>query len=113
MDEIEAYEHDLRVYLVEQLKDMPHIHIYNPHATTGIVTLNAKGIFAQDTALYLNSKGIAVRAGNHCAKILVEILKTADTVRISLNFYNTKTEVDRLVEALREITLAKCVDLYL
>lgn len=113
MENIEAYEHELRVYLVEQIKDMPHIHIYNQNASTGIVTLNAKGIFAQDTALYLNSKGIAVRAGNHCAKILVEILKTADTVRVSLNFYNTKAEVDRLVEALRDITLAKCVDLYL
>lgn len=92
---------------------MPHVILYNPNAATGIVTINVEGIFAQDTALYLNSKGIAVRAGNHCAKILVEVLNTSETVRISLYFYNTKAEVDKLIEALRTITLEQCIDLYL
>lgn len=113
MDAIEEEEHALRVYLVNALKEIPHVILYNPNAATGIVTINVEGIFAQDTALYLNSKGIAVRAGNHCAKILVEVLNTSETVRISLYFYNTKAEVDRLIEALRDITLEKCIDLYL
>lgn len=113
MDVIEKEEHELRVYLVNALKEMPHVILYNPNAATGIVTINVEGIFAQDTALYLNSKGIAVRAGNHCAKILVEVLNTSETVRISLYFYNTKAEVDKLIEALRSITLEQCIDLYL
>lgn len=113
METIEKVEHDLRVYLVEALLKMPHIHVYNPHAATGIVTLNAEGIFAQDTALYLNAKGIAVRAGNHCAKILMDVLKTSETVRVSLEFYNSKEEVDKLIEALKNISLEQCIDLYL
>jgi cysteine desulfurase/selenocysteine lyase len=52
-----------------------------------------------------------VRAGNHCAKILVEVIKTSETVRASVSFYNTKEEVDRLVDALRTITLEQCIDL--
>lgn len=113
MDNIEKAEHELRVYLVNELSKMDHVIIYNPHAATGIVTINVKDIFAQDVAVYLNSKGIAVRAGNHCAKILVELIKTGETVRISLNFYNTKEEVDRVIDALKTITLEQCIDLYL
>lgn len=113
MDAIEKREHELRVYLVEALKKMDHVIIYNEHAATGIVTINVKDIFAQDVAVYLNSKHIAVRAGNHCAKILVELIHTGETVRISINFYNTKEEIDRVIEALKTITLEQCIDLYL
>ncbi len=113
MDVIEQREHELRVYLVEALKKMDHVIIYNEHAATGIVTINVKDIFAQDVAVYLNSKNIAVRAGNHCAKILVELIHTGETVRISINFYNTKEEIDRVIEALKTISLEQCIDLYL
>ena len=113
MDVIEKREHELRVYLVEALKKMDHVIIYNKHAATGIVTINVKDIFAQDVAVYLNSKHIAVRAGNHCAKILVELIHTGETVRISINFYNTKEEIDRVIEALKTLTLEQCIDLYL
>lgn len=113
MDAIEKREHELRVYLVEALKKMDHVIIYNEHAATGIVTINVKDIFAQDVAVYLNSKHIAVRAGNHCAKILVELIHAGETVRISINFYNTKEEIDRVIEALKTITLEQCIDLYL
>ena len=113
MDVIEKREHELRVYLVEALKKMDHVIIYNEHAATGIVTINVKDIFAQDVAVYLNSKHIAVRAGNHCAKILVELIHTGETVRISINFYNTKEEIDRVIEALKTLTLEQCIDLYL
>jgi cysteine desulfurase/selenocysteine lyase len=111
MDEIEAYEHELKTYAVSKLKDLKNVILYNPHAGTGIITFNVEGIFAQDTAIYLNSKGLMVRAGNHCAKILVEVIKTSETVRASVSFYNTKEEVDRLVDALRTITLEQCIDL--
>ena len=113
MDVIEKREHGLRVYLVEALKKMDHVIIYNEHAATGIVTINVKDIFAQDVAVYLNSKGIAVRAGNHCAKILVELIHTGETVRISINFYNIIEELDRVIEALKTITLVQCINLYL
>ena len=76
--------------------------IYNKKADSGIITLNYKGVFAQDEASYLNSKGICVRSGEHCAKLLKERLKAPGTVRISFYFYNTKKEIDALVEALKD-----------
>ena len=113
MDNIEEYEHDLRNYMVEKLQQLPNIHLYNPHAATGIVTFNVERIFAQDAAMYLNSQGIAVRSGTHCAKILIDVLKTSETIRSSVYFYNTREEVDRFIQVCSEITLEKCVDLYL
>lgn len=112
MENITNYEHELRAYLMSQIKDMEHITIYNPDAATGIITFNVKDIFAQDAASYINSQGIAVRAGNHCAKILMDMLQTSETIRASLYFYNTKAEIDHFIQVIREITLEKCVDLF-
>ena len=112
MENITNYEHELRAYLMAQIHDMDHITIYNPDAATGIITFNVNGIFAQDAASYINSQGIAVRAGNHCAKILMDMLQTSETIRASLYFYNTKEEIDHFVQVIREITLEKCVDLF-
>ncbi|MBV1710161.1 MAG: cysteine desulfurase [Erysipelothrix sp.] len=112
MENITNYEHELRAYLMSQIKDMDHITIYNPDAATGIITFNVKDIFAQDAASYINSQGIAVRAGNHCAKILMDMLQTSETIRASLYFYNTKEEIDHFANVIREITLEKCVDLF-
>jgi cysteine desulfurase / selenocysteine lyase len=112
MENIMEYEHELRKYLMSQIRDMDHITIYNPDAATGIITFNVKDIFAQDAASYINSQGIAVRAGNHCAKILMDMLQTSETIRASLYFYNTKEEIDHFVNVIREITLEKCVDLF-
>jgi cysteine desulfurase / selenocysteine lyase len=112
MENIVIYEHELRSYLMSQIRDMDHITIYNPDAATGIITFNVKDIFAQDAASYINSQGVAVRAGNHCAKILMDMLQTSETIRASLYFYNTKEEIDHFVNVIREITLEKCVDLF-
>ena len=86
--------------------------IYNEHSDTGIVTFNVKDVFAQDAASYLSSKGIAVRAGNHCAKILVNLLNTSETLRASLYFYNTFEECDALVEALKTTTVENCIGIF-
>jgi cysteine desulfurase/selenocysteine lyase len=88
---------------------MDHLVVYNAEAPTGIVTFNVKGIPAQDVAFYLNANGIMVRSGNHCAKVLVDVIHTPDTVRASLAFYNTPEEVDRLIDVLRSITLEACI----
>ena len=57
-------------------------------------------MFSQDTAIYLNDYNICVRAGNHCAKILKEEINIKNTCRISLYFYNTKEELDKLISVL-------------
>lgn len=111
MSNVIQHEANLRQYLVSQLSSIDHIHVYNPDATSGIVAFNVNGIFAQDVSVFLNSKNIAVRAGDHCAKLLVNLINTPTTVRASLYFYNTDDEVDALVRACKEITLEKCIEL--
>lgn len=101
MENIEEYEHELRKYAISKLEKLDNVILYNKDAETGIITLNVKDVFPQDEATYLNSKGICVRSGQHCAKMLIDFLKTVGTVRVSLYFYNTKEDIDQLVEALK------------
>ena len=102
MENIEKYESELRSYAMNKLREVKDIVIYNENANSGIISFNVKGVFAQDLATLLNSKGIAVRSGNHCAKILKHQINEIATVRASFYFYNTKEEIDALVEALKE-----------
>ena len=84
-----------------------------PDAETGIVTFNVEGVFPQDAGSYLSSRGIALRSGQHCAKILPDFLKVPGTVRASLYFYNTKEECDTLIEALKTCTVENAVDIFI
>ncbi len=103
MDNIQKYEYELKKYMVDRLlKEVDGIKIYNPDSDTGIVTFNLKDIFAQDAATHFSSYGICVRSGQHCAKILLDYLKTPATVRASVCFYNTYDEVDKFVEAAKK-----------
>ena len=102
MDNILEYERELRKYLINKLVDIKHIDIINLESDTGIVAFNVDGIFSQDVAVYLDKYNICVRAGNHCAKILKDAVGVKNTCRVSLYFYNTKEEIDRLVELLSD-----------
>ena len=102
MNEIELRLIKLKKYLVEKLVTIPHIKIINEECESGIVAFNVDGIFAQDVAYYLNKYHICVRAGNHCAKMLKNAIGVKNTVRISLYFYNTEKEIDKLVELLQD-----------
>lgn len=115
-EKIHAYEVELKKYFLEQTKDLENLIVYNRNSESGIVTFNMKDkgqlIFAQDVASYLNTQGIACRSGQHCAKLLPDILQVPATIRASFYFYNTKEEIDRLVEALKNVTLENCVDIF-
>ncbi len=100
MENISKHEKYLRRYLIKRLKEISYIKIYNENSESSIVLINADNIFSGDLGLYLNSKGICVRSGNHCAKLLKEELGIEDTVRISLYFYNSYEEIDYLIEVL-------------
>ena len=101
IDKIHDYEHNLRGYLVDRLSELDFVKIYNLDNDSTIVAFNIDGVFSQDTAIYLDKYNICVRAGNHCAKILKDVFNIANTCRISLSFYNTKEEVDLLINVLR------------
>ena len=101
IDKIAKREYYLREYLIEKIVKIPFIDIINIESDGSIVAFNVDGIFAQDVAYYLNKYKICVRAGNHCAKILKNVTKVNNTVRISLSFYNTEKEIDILVDLLK------------
>lgn len=101
MDKINTYEKNLRRYLIDELDKLDFITIYNKEINTNIVAFNIDGVFAQDTAVYLDKYNICVRAGNHCAKMIDNVFNISNTVRISLSFYNTKEEIDLLINVLR------------
>ena len=101
MDKINEYEKNLRKYLINELSKLDFITIYNKDVDTNIVAFNINGVFAQDAAIYLDKYNICVRAGNHCAKMLDNVFNISNTVRISLSFYNSKEEIDLLINVLK------------
>ncbi len=102
MEKIELRELYLRNYLIDKLIKIPYIDIVNLNSLSGIVTFNVDGIFSQDVAYFLNKYNICVRAGNHCAKMLKKSTHVTNTLRISLYFYNTESEIDTLIELLSD-----------
>ena len=101
MERIAEYEKNLRKYAINKLIDIPYIDILNLESDSGIISFNVDGVFSQDVAYYLNKYNLCVRAGNHCAKILKEEVGVSNSLRVSLYFYNTESDVDALVELLR------------
>ncbi len=101
-DKIEKKEKSLREYLIEKLIKIPHIDILNLESDAAIVAFNVDGIFSEDVSYYLNKYGICVRAGDHCAKLTKDILGVANSLRVSLYFYNTESEIDTLVDLLKD-----------
>ena len=100
MDKIHEHEVSLKTYLLEKVKDIPNLIIYNKSSDSGILSINIDGVFAQDLSIFLNKYNICVRAGNHCAKMLKDEINIKNTVRVSMYFYNNYDDVDKLVEAL-------------
>lgn len=97
---IEEYVSDLRKYLITKLSKLDNLEILNSNIDGSTIIFNVKGVFAQDTSLYLDKKNICVRSGDHCDKMLHEVTGVKNTVRVSIYFYNTIEECDKLVEAL-------------
>jgi len=100
VDKIHAHEVELKKYLVSCLLKIPNIVLYNKSSESGILAFNIRGVFSQDTAVYLNHYHIYIRAGNHCSKMLKDDLNIKNTCRVSMHLYNNKEDVDRLVKAL-------------
>lgn len=102
MDNIYVHEITLKKYFIEQAKSIRHLDIINEECDSGIIAFNVDGIFPQDVAIFLNKYNVCVRAGNHCAKILKKSIGVKNTVRASLYFYNTKEDIDALIDLLKD-----------
>ena len=106
-DTVEAIEKDLVDYALPQLRELPYIELYGCDSRrdnkTGIITFNVKDVHPHDVATILDSYGVAVRAGHHCAQPLMQYLGQNATCRASFYFYNTREDVDRWIAALKQV----------
>ena len=104
LDSVEAHEKELTRYCMEQLRTIDGVTIYGPDEPhDAVVSFNVDGIHHLDIGTLLDRLGIAVRTGHHCAQPLMTRLGIQGTVRASFALYNTKEEIDVLVEGLRRV----------
>ncbi len=101
LENIEKHEQELKRYLLGNLEKIDNVKVLNKKGEAANILFNIDGVFPQDTAVYLDHYNICVRAGNHCAKLLKDELGIKNTCRISLYLYNTKDEIDKLIEVLK------------
>ena len=106
-DAVRRIEQELVNYALPKLREIPFVELYGcdaaPALKTGIITFNVKDVHPHDVATILDSFGVAVRAGHHCAQPLMKYLGQNATCRASFYLYNTKADVDRWLEALKEV----------
>lgn len=105
MDQIAAYEHELTVYAMQRLKEIPNMRIFGEAAHKGgVISFLVGNIHHFDMGTLLDRLGIAVRTGHHCAEPLMRRLGIEGTVRASFGIYNTKEEVDALVAGIDRVS---------
>ncbi|MBN1148142.1 MAG: cysteine desulfurase [Anaerolineales bacterium] len=102
MAEIAQHEHEITAYALERLEEVPGVSIFGPAAEHkgGVVSFTLTSIHPHDIAQILDSEGVAIRAGHHCAMPLHEKFGLSATARASFYLYNTKEEADKLAESL-------------
>ncbi len=105
MNAIADHEKEMIAYALERLTEIPGVSVLGPEAQFrgGIASFVLKGVHAHDVAQVLDTYGIAVRAGHHCAMPLHEKFQVPATVRASFYFYNTIEEIDKLIEAIYKV----------
>lgn len=105
MDNVREHEKEISAYAVEQLGAVPGVTIYgpkDPEERIGVLSFNLGDVHPHDLSQVLDQYGVAVRAGHHCAQPLMRRLDCVATARASFYLYNTKAEIDVLVEAVKE-----------
>ncbi len=105
MDRIAAHEHDLTTYAMERLRQVPGMRIFGEAAEKGsVISFLVGDIHHFDMGTLLDRLGIAVRTGHHCAQPLMQRLGIEGTVRASFGLYNTRQEVDALVDGVVRVS---------
>ena len=105
-DNIQNHERDLMIRALNGLAEIPHITVYgdlSPDKRHGVIAFNVEDVHPHDTASLLDSDGITIRAGHHCAQPLMEYLKINSCVRASFGIYNTPEDVDALINSLKNV----------
>ena len=101
-DKIAEHESMLYSYALQELQKLPFVELYIPKGECmGVISFNIKGVHAHDVSSILDSKNICIRSGNHCAQPLLKSMGLDSTCRISFGLYNNKSDIDKLVSALK------------
>lgn len=100
LDEIAAYEAKMADYAYNRLSEIDGLKIFGPKERAALITFNLAEVHPHDVSTVLDTEGIAIRAGHHCAQVLMKELNVSATARASMYIYNTEEEIDRLVEGL-------------
>lgn len=106
MDNVREHEIELTKYAIERLSDVKGLQIYGTKDISkrgGVISFNFSDVHPHDVAQIIDEEGIAVRSGHHCAQVLMERLDVAATSRASFYIYNTKKDVDVLVNSLNKV----------
>lgn len=102
MEEVSRYEHQLATYALERFKELDGATVYGPQHRAGLVTFNLDDVHPHDASTVLDTEGVAIRAGHHCAQPLMKWFGVSATARASFYLYNTEEEIDKLIAALRK-----------
>jgi cysteine desulfurase / selenocysteine lyase len=105
MENIRKHEIYLTEYALESMSSLDYITVYGPRDTKyrgGVISFNVADIHPHDLATIMNDHGIAIRSGHHCAQVLMQRLDVPATSRASFYIYNTKEEIDKFVNAIKE-----------
>ncbi len=97
LEEIENHTKRIRNYAYQQLKKIDGIEIYNPTSDSSIIAFNIKNVHPHDAASYFAEKKVALRAGHHCAQLIIKWLNIEACLRASFYLYNTYEDADQLV----------------
>lgn len=104
LEGIRKYEDKLLAYATRRLKEIDGIHIYGTaREKTGVISFNIGEIHPYDAGTIIDKFGIAVRTGHHCAQPVMDRFGIPGTIRASLAMYNTKEEIDNLVQAIHQV----------
>ncbi len=104
LDAIAAHEHELLIHATERLGEIPQVRLIGTAAEkAAVLSFVVEGIHAHDVGTILDHQGVAVRVGHHCAQPLMDRYGVPATARASFAFYNTRQEVDRLVDGLHQL----------
>lgn len=102
-DNIAQYEHELLEYATEKLLQIEGLKIFGTaREKTSVISFNIDGIHPYDIGTIIDKLGIAVRTGHHCAQPIMDFYKIPGTIRASFAFYNTKEEIDLMIEAVKK-----------
>ncbi|MEC9490652.1 MAG: cysteine desulfurase [Halanaerobiales bacterium] len=106
LDKIKEHELNLTAYALNKMKELDYVEIAGPldlENRGGIISFNIKDVHSHDLATIVDSEGIAIRSGHHCAQPLMNYYQINSTGRISFYLYNSKAEVDRFLESLEKV----------